>query len=104
MPRPIDALALYKVFIDELKKHPLPKEPGLARYRATVWLDAAGFFITMLMKAPTLNAVPVVRCKDCVYWKEAKTNSKGFLICPASRMKIMSTDFCSYGERRADNE
>lgn len=47
---------------------------------------------------------PVVRCKDCVHWTKAKVNSKGFLICPASGLAIMATDFCSKGERRRDND
>lgn len=47
---------------------------------------------------------PVVRCKDCVRWPKAKVNSKGFLICPASGLAIMATDFCSKGERRRDND
>lgn len=41
--RLIDALALYKEFRDELKRHPMPDTPGLGRYRAQVWLEAAGF-------------------------------------------------------------
>lgn len=45
------------------------------------------------------DAVPVVRCKDCVHWREAVTNDKGFLICPASGMEITESDFCSYGDR-----
>ena len=54
-------------------------------------------------KAPAVDAVEVVRCKDCVYWPKAKVNRKGFLICPARGMEITAKDFCSYGERRADN-
>lgn len=53
--------------------------------------------------APTVDAVEVVRCKDCIYWEKATANKKGFLICPASGMEIMAHDFCSYGEKR-DNE
>ena len=45
------------------------------------------------------DLAPVVRCRNCVNWEKAKTNSKGFLICPASGMEIMANDFCSYGER-----
>lgn len=41
--------------------------------------------------------VRVVRCKDCRYYQDAKTNLKGFLICPASGMEITETDYCSYG-------
>ena len=49
-----------------------------------------------------IEFVKVVRCKDCTYWDEAKVNSKGFLICPASGMEIFEIDYCSYGERRED--
>lgn len=53
--------------------------------------------------APTVDAVPVVRCRDCKYAKNAKVNKKGFRICPASHMEIVDDDYCSYGERRTDN-
>lgn len=45
------------------------------------------------------DAVPVVRCKDCVYKASAEV-IYGFLICPASGMEICDDDFCSYGERK----
>lgn len=47
------------------------------------------------------DAVPVVRCKDCEYGKDAKVNKKGYRICPASHMEITDDDFCSYGERKS---
>ena len=45
------------------------------------------------------DAVPVVRCKDCVYKASAEVIDV-FLICPASGMEICDDDFCSYGERK----
>lgn len=45
------------------------------------------------------DAVPVDRCKDCVYKASAEVID-GFLICPASGMEICDDDFCSYGERK----
>ena len=42
----------------------------------------------------------IVRCKDCVYYEEAKVNELGFIICRASGMEITENDFCSYGEKR----
>lgn len=48
---------------------------------------------------PTIDAVPVVRCKDCVYKASAEVID-GFLICPASGMEICDDDFCSYGKRK----
>lgn len=53
----------------------------------------------ILSDAPTIDAVPVVRCQDCRYYQDAKVNEKGFLICPASGMEITETDYCSYGSR-----
>lgn len=53
--------------------------------------------------------VPVVRCKDCGYcvvYKE--TNGDGtYLGCTRTwgvRGALDPNDFCSYGERRADND
>lgn len=57
----------------------------------------------IIRNAPTVDAVPVVRCKDCVYSQSAKINKKGYRICPASHMEITDDDFCSYGERRDVN-
>ena len=42
----------------------------------------------------------IVKCKNCIYQKDAKVNCKGFIICPASNMEITDDDYCSYGERR----
>lgn len=50
--------------------------------------------------APTVDAVPVVKCRECKYAKNAKVNKKGFRICPASHMEIVDDDYCSYGERK----
>lgn len=44
----------------------------------------------------------IVHCGECEYYKEAKVNKKGYLICPASGMEITERDFCSYGERREE--
>lgn len=70
------------------------------------WSDEIEFpigWIREWIKAhPVVDAVPVVRCKDCVYGEEAKENERGFLICPASGMEIVDNDFCSYGERKEE--
>lgn len=48
------------------------------------------------------NAVPVVRCRDCEYLVNAAVNANGFLICGVSGMEITPEDFCSYGERKEE--
>lgn len=53
----------------------------------------------VIQNMPTVDAVPVVRCRECKYAKNAKVNKKGFRICPASHMEIVDDDYCSYGER-----
>ena len=53
---------------------------------------------------PTVDAVPVVRCKDCKYLVNATVNSNGFLICHITDMEIAPDDFCSYGECREDKD
>lgn len=57
----------------------------------------------IIRNAPTVDAVPVVRCRDCVNVQSAKINKKGFLVCQASGLEITDDDFCSYGERRDVN-
>lgn len=58
-------------------------------------------------KAPTIDAVEVVRCKDCKSGKvhyiedDYGSSSEVFCILIASYMRI--DDFCSYGERK-DND
>ena len=48
-----------------------------------------------LEKAPTVDAVEVVRCKDCnVYGRNKR--------CVMNGLYITGSDFCSYGERKED--
>lgn len=51
-------------------------------------------------EAPTVDAVPVVRCKDCKYYKpdeyECGCDFAGGL------PYVKAGDFCSYGERNED--
>ena len=51
-------------------------------------------FVYFLKKQPTINAVPVVRCKDCKHYNE------GFCVGYHAHHDIMPDDFCSYGERK----
>lgn len=54
----------------------------------------------MLDHMDTIDAVLVVRCKDCAFATHAKWNKKGYRICPVSHMEITDDDFCSYGVRK----
>jgi hypothetical protein len=54
--------------------------------------------------APTVYAVPVVRCKDCVYRVIVRDPLMGTMDCYGCRVMRYNEDdwFCSFGERRDD--
>ena len=91
--RLIDANAL-KLYIDECSKE--------SRFR--VYYGYAESFIN---DAPTVDAVEVVRCRECKHWKP--TGSKGGKSfsdmeyiggCEFTKYCRRESDFCSYGERK----
>lgn len=64
-------------------------------------------FCGWLDDAPTVDAVPVVRCKDCKYWKtgEGVNRSKKVKFCTYNIGHYYARrdeDFCSRGERKDD--
>lgn len=71
-------------------------------YDAPVFLKAVG--TKEIDRAPTIDAVPVVRCKDCKHYKpqkkaahwESRTNYCNRIVT----IKVQPYDFCSYGERK----
>ena len=54
-----------------------------------------------VMDAPTIDAVPAVRCKDCRFLGDENI---GLHDCDHFRgpMRVELDDFCSYGERKCD--
>ena len=48
---------------------------------------------TLLMRIPTSDAVPVVRCRDCIHYN-------GHWNCDYFDSAVLDDDFCSYGEAR----
>lgn len=56
--------------------------------------------------APTIDAEPVVRCKDCdsyvecAYWFDDKDKRYECHICTAHSIEVGTDDYCSFGERR----
>ena len=50
--------------------------------------------------APTIDAVPVIRCKDCKWWLDSDhTCHEHSLVSP-----MTANDFCSRAERRSDEQ
>lgn len=49
--------------------------------------------------APTIDAVPVVRCKDCKFYGTPKNYKKPYCMRGAY-VKVNADDYCSKGERK----
>lgn len=81
--------------------------PGENRFYAKGWNQA----IEILQKAPTVDAVEVVRCKDCIYAQDSDDDDVQYNIgrictCAVNEDYVSmrwADDFCSYGERRDDD-
>ena len=57
------------------------------------------YVLNKLDAAPTVDAVPVVRCKDCIY----SYNEFGFIYCtfgPYGDCKVPSQFYCAEGKRK----
>jgi hypothetical protein len=83
----VDAVTLYEMGINA----------GLHRAEAEIEL------------APTADVVEVVRCKDCKFWGIPHANDiEKSHYCCRDNMWCMplrfANDYCSYGERREENE
>ena len=63
-----------------------------APYEEAVW--AKEDCLTEINAAPTVDAVPVVRCRECKY--RDGTPGQPNILCG----QMHEDDFCSYGERK----
>ena len=89
----IDRDALHQTFMKWFKKEMLNDE----KISKTIsWADA------LLREEPEVDAVPVVRCKDCKYYCLMPNGCNGD--CDRQYASFNPWDFCSYGERRKGNE
>ena len=60
----------------------------------------------IMEEAPAVDAVPVVRCRDCKNWAtDWKPNHSidGEHFCPMISLVTSGEWFCAYGERRDDD-
>lgn len=53
--------------------------------------------------APTVDAVPVIRCKDCAEWRLAGDGEGECYDGMADGALTHETDFCSWARRRTDD-
>lgn len=70
-------------------------------------MDNTNLFYQQLEEQSGPDYVKVVRCKDCKYYKYGKLLPFAkfcYLYLIGSGLNTTDNDFCSRGERRADNE
>lgn len=58
--------------------------------------------INLIEQAPTIDAVEVVRCKDCKHWGGVVFGfrCKKWSSYPNTIIQTLEDDFCSHGERK----
>lgn len=78
-----------------------------------MWVCTGATAISLIHNAidrvPTVDAVPVVRCRDCKFWEpygsKGSRNGEDPLEleggCMKWRGRLLESDFCSYGKERA---
>ena len=59
-------------------------------------------FCGWLDDAEIIDAVPVVRCRDCKFWRDDNPRVNGYHCCYRMHniFPMKESDFCSYGERK----
>ena len=50
---------------------------------------------------PTVEAVPVVRCRDCIRWRQSKSNTAA-KVCDWDRYEKTESDYCSWAKRKEE--
>lgn len=64
------------------------------------WNDA----VFCIKDSPAVDAVPVVRCRECVYWASGANEDESWEYCYWFESEIDGNEFCSYGERKGGAE
>ena len=92
--RPIDANALVNDLYNDIP------------IRAFGSCKRIGEMIKYIEKRPTIEAVPVVRCKDCGNWDDSPDGRYfgGWCFCNLLQFNTPPDWFCAYGERKEEND
>ena len=67
--------------------------------------------LSVISKSPTIDAVPVVRCRECKHWNSSGSKAGNSFSdmeyiggCEFTNYYRTESDFCSYGEKRRDKD
>lgn len=57
----------------------------------------------LLRDTPTVDAVPVVRCKDCICWGTGESGETEYIKhCFYNRFMVNKDGYCVYGEKKVE--
>ena len=91
--RPIDADALK----DAMYTETMLKDTDMQRWDSGCWIRYK-LFENVLKEQPTIDAVPVIRCKDCKH-----KNEYGYCtVYPSFHHLTADMDYCSDAERKEE--
>ena len=92
--RLIDADEALRMMRNSQNDNPCTEKTG-----KVAWEEAHNCAISCVEACPPVDAVEVVRCKDCKHRKRPLFAGNG-IYCEENRRHFELDDFCSYGERR----
>ena len=95
-------MANEKRLIDANRALEIVREQGIAHPNA---YHLTNYAMAILQEAPTVDAVEVVRCRNCKYgdWDSKPDDA---IVCMRTKDGFWRSgnDFCSYGERKEDDD
>ena len=92
--RLIDADALDR----EMYRKSFEVDDGRNVWNSGLWIRYK-IYEEAVRDAPTIDAVPVIRCKDCVHFKQSKVLGN---TCALTDNHVTRNDFCSKAERKEE--
>ena len=75
---------------------------GYSGNKKAIYREAILAVKSILHSAKPVDAVPVVRCRDCKYHED--THVTGFEHCCLYDLTMRHNDFCSYGKREGGSD
>ncbi len=62
--------------------------------------NAERYFLNLIEKTSTVDVVKVVKCKDCVFLRNAITTTEHICTATTNPNYVSLDHFCSYGKRK----
>lgn len=89
--------SVYKSVRDSVNPADFYIERKASYDKKLVKLEMEAFF-EYLNNRPTIDAVPVVRCKDCKHWKSCSGATEHVKCCEWAGYMVGENGYCVYGE------